>query len=200
MIRALAALLFLSIGTPAFAATILALGDSLTAGYGLDTAESFPAKLEKALRAKGHDVTVINAGVSGDTAAMGLDRLDWSLTGDVSAAIVELGANDALRGLDPKQAEAALDQIVTKLQSKNIKVLLAGMKAPPNLGPDYVTAFDSIYPRLSEKHGVTLYPFFLEGVAADPKLNQADGLHPTAPGVDIIVRNILPAVETLIAN
>ncbi|NJM29502.1 MAG: arylesterase [Rhizobiales bacterium] len=187
---------------PAVSATvnILALGDSLTAGYGLDPKDAFPVKLEAALKANGHDVKVVNAGVSGDTAAAGLARLDWSLTGDISAVIVELGANDALRGLDPKQAEAALDQILTRIGAKGLPVLVAGMQAPRNMGKDYVAAFDPIFQRLAEKHKTLLYPFFLDGVAADPKLNQPDGLHPTAEGIDMIVARILPRVEELVGQ
>lgn len=180
--------------------TLLALGDSLTAGYGLDPDEAFPVKLEKALRARGHDVTVVNAGVSGDTAADGLARLDWTLTPEVAAVIVELGANDALRGLPPAQAAAALDQILATLKQRHLPVLLAGMLAPPNLGPDYGQAFNGLYGQLAAKHGALLYPFFLDGVAADPALNQGDGLHPTAAGVDIIVARMLPQVEALLAR
>lgn len=179
---------------------LLALGDSLTAGYGLDPAAAFPVKLEAALRAKGHDVVVVNAGVSGDTASQGAARLDWSLTDDVDGVIVELGANDALRGLDPGQAEAALKVIIERLAAKNLPVLLAGMRAPPNLGPDYVAAFEGMYQRLAAAPHVALYPFFLDGVAADPKLNQADGLHPTAKGVDVIVAHMLPSVEALLVR
>jgi acyl-CoA thioesterase-1 len=178
--------------------TILALGDSLTAGLGLDPSASFPARLEAALRDKGHDVTVRNAGVSGDTAAQGAARLDWALTDDVDAAIVELGANDALRGLPVPQAEAALGEILGKLKAKGLPVLLAGMRAPPNLGPDYAGQFDGMYQRLAEAHGVAVYPFFLEGVAANPDLNQADGMHPNPKGVEAIVQRILPGVEALI--
>jgi acyl-CoA thioesterase-1 len=178
--------------------TILALGDSLTAGYGLQPSDAFPVKLEAALRAKGHDVAIVNAGVSGDTALDGASRLDWALSEDIDAAIVELGANDALRGLPPLQAEAALDDILIRLKAQNLPVLLAGMRAPPNLGPEYQSAFDGMYKRLADKHGVLLYPFFLEGVAANVKLNQADGLHPNPAGVDIIVARILPAVEQLV--
>ena len=186
--------------TPAAArpVTLLALGDSLTAGYGLQPSDAFPVKLEAALRAKGHDVKVINAGVSGDTALDGASRLDWALAEPVDAVIVELGANDALRGLPVPQAEAALDQLLATLAEKNIPALLAGMRAPPNLGPDYQKAFDGMYPRLAEKHGVPLYPFFLDGVAADTGLNQADGMHPNPAGVDVIVQRILPSVEKLI--
>ena len=180
--------------------TIMALGDSLTAGYGLQPSDAFPVKLEAALKARGHDVTVVNAGVSGDTAVDGYSRLDWSLSEDVDAVIVELGANDALRGLPPEQAEAALDGILTKLAEKKIPALIAGMRAPPNMGPDYMTAFDGMYPRLAEKHGADLYPFFLDGVAAEASLNQADGIHPNPAGVDVVVSRILPKVEALIAR
>jgi acyl-CoA thioesterase I len=177
--------------------TILALGDSLTAGLGVEQSQAFPARLEAALRAKGHDVTIINAGVSGDTAAQGEARLDWALTDDVDAAIVELGANDALRGLPPAQAEAALTKIVDKLQKRNLPVLLAGMRAPPNLGAEYVKEFEGMYQRLAARPGVVFYPFFLDGVVADAKLNQGDGIHPTAAGVDVIVSRMLPYAEKL---
>jgi acyl-CoA thioesterase I len=179
--------------------TVLALGDSLTAGLGLDPAQAFPARLEAALKVKGHDVVVMNAGVSGDTAAQGAARLDWSLTDDVDAVLVELGANDALRGLPVDQAETALDDILGKLKTRNLPTLLLGMRAPPNLGPDYVADFEAMYPKLASKHGAALYPFFLEGVAADPKLNQADGIHPNVAGVDEIVNRILPNVEAVLA-
>ena len=201
MIRIFAALtfVFLAIQTALAApVTLLALGDSLTAGLGLETPEAFPARLEAALKAKGLDVRIVNAGVSGDTAAAGLARLDWALSDDVGGLIVELGANDALRGLDPAQTEAALDAILAKAAARKLPVLVAGMQAPPNLGPDYAAAFDAIYPRLAEKHGAILYPFFLDGVAAQPSLNQADGIHPNGKGVDIIVERIMPSVEGLI--
>jgi acyl-CoA thioesterase I len=179
--------------------TVLALGDSLTAGYGLDPTQSFPVRLEAALKAKGHDVVVVNAGVSGDTTAQGAARLDWSLTDDVDAVMVELGANDALRGLPVPQMDMALDEILTKLKAKNLPTLVFGMRAPPNLGPDYALAFEAVFPKLSTKHGAALYPFFLEGVAADASLNQADGIHPNAKGVDEIVKRVLPDVEALLA-
>jgi acyl-CoA thioesterase I len=203
MLRISVALLaiFLSLTTVrAEPVTILALGDSLTAGYGLDPPQGFTTRLQEALKAKGHDVVVLNAGVSGDTAAQGAARLDWALTDDVDAALVELGANDALRGLEPQQAEQAIDDILTKLKAKGKPTLLLGMRAPPNLGPDYGQAFDGMYPRLAAKHGFDLYPFFLDGVAADATLNQADGIHPNAKGVDVIVERLLPQVETLIAG
>lgn len=178
--------------------TILALGDSLTAGYGLQPSDAFPVKLEAALKAKGLDVKVINAGVSGDTALDGLSRLEWSLSDDVNAVIVELGANDALRGLAPQQAETAIDGILSKLGERKLPVLLAGMRAPPNLGPDYQASFDGMFPKLAQKHGALLYPFFLDGVAAEINLNQADGMHPNPAGIDVIVSRILPKVEELI--
>jgi acyl-CoA thioesterase I len=180
--------------------TLLALGDSLTAGLGLDPAQAFPAKLEVALKTEGHDVIVMNAGVSGDTAAQGAARLDWALTDDVDGVLVELGANDALRGLPSEQAEQSLDEILAKLKQRNLPVLILGMKAPPNLGPDYGLKFDAMYPALAAKYGAALYPFYLDGVAADAKLNQADGMHPNARGVDEIVKRVLPAVETLLTQ
>jgi acyl-CoA thioesterase-1 len=177
---------------------IVALGDSLTAGFGLAAQDAFPAKLEAALRAKGHAVKVVNAGVSGDTASGGLGRLDWSVAPETDAVIVELGANDALRGIDPKVTREALDTILRRLKERNIPVLVAGMRAPRNLGEDYERRFNAIYPELAGKHGTLLYPFFLEGVATEARLNQRDGLHPTAEGVDAIVRAILPKVEELV--
>lgn len=180
--------------------TLLALGDSLTAGLGLDPAQAFPAKLQAALKANGHDVVVMNAGVSGDTASQGAARLDWALTDDVDGVLVELGANDALRGLPTEQAEQALDEILTKLKQRSLPALLLGMKAPPNLGPDYVIKFDAIYPKLGTKYDVPLYAFFLDGVAANAKFNQSDGMHPNAQGVDEIVKRILPSVETLLTR
>ena len=196
----LAAILFFLLPAVAKPLTVLALGDSLTAGYGLAPAEAFPVKLEAILRAKGYDITVVNGGVSGDTAADGLARLDWSLSDEVGAVIVELGANDALRGLPPGQAEAALDGIMARLAEMKIPALIAGMRAPPNMGPDYVADFDGMYARLAAKYDAILYPFFLDGVAADPALNQADGMHPNPKGADIIVSRITPSVEQLIAK
>lgn len=194
-------MMFLSLGA-AFAGTIhvLAFGDSLMAGLGLDLAEAFPAKLETALQARGHDVKILNAGVSGDTAAAGLARLDWALDDNIDVAIVELGANDALRGLQPIQTEQALDGILSKFNERKIPVLLAGMQAPRNLGPDYAAAFDPMYERLAKKHGALLYPFFLDGVAADTSLNQQDGMHPNSQGVDVIVARMLPMAEQLLAK
>ncbi len=197
---ALAAAFALTGAAAAEPVRILAYGDSLTAGYGLAPEDAFPARLEAALRRAGHDVRVINGGVSGDTAAGGRARLDWALADRPDMAILELGANDALRGLDPDRTFADLDAILARFRAEGIAVLLAGMRAPPNLGPEYVAAFDGIFPRLAEKHGVALYPFFLEGVAADPALNQADGIHPNAAGVRAIVERILPYVERVLAT
>jgi acyl-CoA thioesterase-1 len=179
---------------------LVALGDSLTAGYGLPPGQGFAEALQKALRAGGHDVEVANAGVSGDTAADGLARYDWAAPAGTDAMIVELGANDMLRGLDPAAAKASLAAILTRARAAHIATLLAGMRAAPNLGPDYQARFDAIYPGLAREFGVALYPFFLEGVAGDPKFNQKDGLHPTKEGVERIVANILPAVEALLAR
>lgn len=179
---------------------LVVLGDSLTAGYGLPADAAFPSKLAQALTAKGIAVKVINAGVSGDTASGGLGRLDWSVPQGTDAVIVELGANDALRGLDPRVTKDALDKILSKLGDRHIAVMLAGMQAPRNLGADYVRTFDAIYPALASTRPVVFYPFFLDGVATDPKLKQGDGLHPNAAGVDVIVARILPQVEELIAR
>lgn len=180
--------------------TILAFGDSLVAGFGLGSRDGFTAKLEAALKAKGVDARIVNAGLSGDTSAGGLARLDWALEPKPDFAIVELGANDGLRGLDPAQTRANLDAILTKLKAEGVPVLFAGMLAPPNMGPDYGKAFNALYPELAQKHGVLFYPFFLEGVAADPSLNQADGIHPNAKGVAIIVERLLPHVLKLIGK
>lgn len=179
---------------------VVALGDSLTAGLGLPPGQGFPETLEKALKAKGYDVEISNAGVSGDTAADGLARYDWAAPAGTDALIVELGANDMLRGLDPAAAKASLAAILTRARDAHIATLLTGMRAAPNMGADYQGRFDAIYPDLAKSFGVVLYPFFLEGIAADPKLNQKDGLHPTHEGVETIVANILPAVEALLAD
>jgi acyl-CoA thioesterase I len=177
---------------------MVVLGDSLSAGFGLPASAAFPVRLQKALEGKGIAVDMINAGVSGDTTSGGRDRLDWSVPEGTEAVILELGANDALRGLDPKVARSALSDILTRLKARKIAVLLCGMVAPPNYGADYAARFNAIYPELAKSFGVPLYPFFLEGVAADAKLNQPDGLHPTAQGVDAIVKNILPSVEAFL--
>ena len=177
---------------------MVVLGDSLSAGLGLPAPAAFPARLQKALETKGIAVDMINAGVSGDTSSGGRDRLDWSVPEGTGAVILELGANDALRGTDPAVTRAALSDILTRLKARKIAVLMCGMVAPPNYGSDYAARFNSIYPDLAKSFAVPLYPFFLEGVAANRKLNQADGLHPTAEGVDIIVNNILPTVQALV--
>jgi len=179
---------------------IVALGDSLTAGLGLPENEGFVPRLQAALAGKGIAAAVENAGVSGDTAADGLARLDWSVPPGTDAVILELGANDMLRGIKPQVTREALDAILRRLSERHIAVLICGMRAAPNLGAEYGRAFDSIYPQLAAKYGMPLYPFFLDGVAADLSLTQHDGLHPTAAGVDIIVARILPHVEELIAH
>ena len=177
---------------------ILALGDSLTAGYGLPEADAFTTRLQQALKDKGYDVQVINAGVSGDTTAGGRARLDWALGDQPDVAVVELGANDGLRGLDPASTRENLDAILTVMKERGVPTLLAGMYAPRNLGREYGDRFNAIYPELAAKHDVPLYPFFLEGVALDPKLNQEDGMHPNAKGVAIVVDGILPHLTALI--
>ena len=179
---------------------IVALGDSLTAGLGLPVNASFPAKLETALRQRGVAVEITNAGVSGDTASGGLARLDWSVPQGTDAVIVELGANDMLRGMDPKITRAAFAEIVRRLRERHIAVLLAGMRVAPNLGAEYAHQFESIYSDLAARDGVLLYPFFLDGVAGDPTLNQPDGIHPTAAGVEEIVTRMLPQVEELVSR
>ena len=171
---------------------IAVLGDSLAAGYGVKPEQAFPARLEAALKAQGRTVTVLNQGVSGDTTAGGLDRLDWMLADKPDVVLVELGGNDALRGLDPAATEKNLAAMIEKLQAAHVTVWLAGMMAPRNLGSDYVTAFDGLYKRLADKYKVPLYPFILDGVAQDPALNQADGIHPNPKGVDVVVKNLLP--------
>jgi acyl-CoA thioesterase I len=177
---------------------MVVLGDSLSAGLGLAGSEAFPARLQKALQDKGIAVDMTNAGVSGDTSSGGRDRLDWSVPEGTEAVILELGANDALRGIDPAVTRSALSEILTRLKARKIAVLLCGMLAPPNYGSDYAARFNAIYPELAKSFAVPLYPFFLQGVATDAKLNQADGMHPTAAGVDVVVKNILPSVEALL--
>jgi acyl-CoA thioesterase-1 len=179
---------------------IMALGDSLTAGYGLSRPDGFVAQLQAALRARAIPATVLDAGVSGDTSAGGRARLDWALADRPDAAIVALGGNDLLRAIDPAATEANLDDIIRRLTARNIPVLLAGMLAPPNLGAEYVVAFEGAYQRLARTHDVVFYPFFLDGVAGDPALNQPDGIHPNARGVAVMVERIMPAVEALLAK
>jgi acyl-CoA thioesterase-1 len=179
---------------------LVVLGDSLVAGYQLPASAAFPAQLQKALAAKGQAVEVVNAGVSGDTSTGGLSRLDWWVPDGTDAGILELGANDMLRGVDPKVTRDALAEMVRRLKARNIAVLLCGMRAAPNLGPDYGRAFDAIYPELAAANGLLLYPFFLDGIVTDPALNQRDGLHPTEAGVAVIVKRILPKVEELLSR
>ena len=198
---ALAALCLLAGQAPAASAAsarVLMLGDSLTAGFGLPIADSLPSQLEAVLKGQGLDVVILNGGVSGDTTAGGLARLDWALADNPTYALVALGANDALRGLSPAKAYENLDKIIARLKEKNVKVMILGMLAPLNLGPDYREEFASIFPRLADKHDVPLYPFLLDGVALEPRLNQKDGIHPNAEGVKIIVGRLAPLVKQLI--
>jgi len=200
--HALALACALALATPAMARPVklLVLGDSLAAGFGLALQDAFPARLEADLKARGLDVKVVNGGVSGDTSAGGLARLDWVLADAPEAAIVELGGNDGLRAIEPAVTFANLDAILTRLKARGVRVLLAGMHAPPNLGRIYTDAFHDVFHRLAAKHDVALYPFFLEGVAAEPRLNQPDGIHPNAAGVQVIVDRIGPHVVRLLAE
>jgi acyl-CoA thioesterase I len=186
--------------SPSAPMKILAMGTSLTQGYGLPPGTELTTLLEARLKASGVNAQVINAGVSGDTSAGGLSRLDWSLSDNPDAAIIELGSNDALRGIDPSQTEKNLSAILGKLKAKHIPVLLLGMRAPRNLGPEYAAEFDSIYPRLAKQFGDELYPFVLDGVALNPKLNQADGIHPNPAGEKIVADRIFPYVQKLVAD
>ncbi len=180
--------------------TLVALGDSLTAGYGLPPGDGFPDKLQAALKERGHDVIVIDAGVSGDTSSGGLARLDWSVGEKADGVILELGANDALRGIRPEDTRRNLAAILDRLKERGLPVLIAGMLAPPNMGPEYERDFNPIYPELAKEYDARLYPFFLDGVAGTPSLNLSDGMHPTSQGVDMIVSRILPDVEALIGE
>ncbi|MET0968850.1 MAG: arylesterase [Tardiphaga sp.] len=210
ILPAVAALFMMNVLSPAGAQTqaantaapvrLVVLGDSLSAGYGLPGAAAFPTRLQKALTDKGIAVDIANAGVSGDTTSGGLGRLDWSVPDGTQGVLLELGANDALRGVDPKIPRAALSEILTRLKARNIPVLLCGMLAPPNYGSDYADKFNAIYPDLAKQFGVPLYPFFLDGVAGNTKLQLADGMHPTAEGVDIVVGRILPSVEAFLGT
>ena len=179
---------------------IVAFGDSLTAGYGLPQKDAFPVQLEAALQDKGFQIKVENAGVSGDTSTGGLQRLDWAVANGADAVILELGANDALRGIEPSITRKNIDQIITKLKAKDIPVFLTGMRAPPNMGAAYADEFDGLFPTLADKHGVAFYPFFLEGVAAIPSLNQDDAIHPNREGVALIVENMLPSLIEFLKN
>ena len=179
---------------------ILILGDSLIQGYGLPPGTDFPNQLERALRAKGVNVDIVNGGVSGDTSAGGLARIEWSLTDAPDAAIVEFGGNDALRGLAPSDTERNIGAILARLRARHIPVLLAGIRSPRNMGADYTREFDAVFPALAKKYDVLFYPFFLDGVAADPRLNQRDGIHPNEKGVAIIVTRMIPMAMRLIAK
>ena len=197
---AFAAGLLAALAAPASARALrlVVLGDSLTAGFGVPPGKAFPDQLEAALRARGWRVDVVNAGVSGDTTGDGLARYEWAVPADADALIVELGANDMLRGLPPDETRQALMAIIEKAKAKRLPTLIAGMRAAPNLGAEYDRAFDAIYPALAEAEGAILYPFFLEGVAGDATLNQPDGLHPTVAGVAVVTNRILPYVEDLL--
>jgi len=197
---ALVLALLLATAARAHTPQILALGDSLTAGFGLPSGAAFPARLEARLKAEGIAVRVINGGVSGDTTAGGVARLDWALSDKPDIVILELGANDALRGVEPAQTRANLDKMIARIQAAGAKILLLGMRAPPNLGEEYAHEFERIYPELAQRHGVKLYPFMLEGVAMDPKFNQPDGLHPNERGVAALVDRIAPYVKELIGG
>ena len=199
LVVAIALILLAPVASAEGACRIAVLGDSLASSYGLDLAEGFPARLEQRLAEAGYDCAVLDAGVAGDTSAGGRARLEWLLADQPSHVIVELGGNDALRALPPEQMERNLDAILTRLAAEGIPVLLAGMLAPPNLGRDYGAAFAAVFPRLAEKHDVPLYSFFLEGVAGIPELNQRDGIHPSAAGIERIVEGILPTVEEWLA-
>ena len=177
---------------------IVAFGDSLIAGFGLRANEAFPAQLENALKKRGHDVAIVNAGVSGDTTSGGLARLDWSVPDGTEALILVLGANDMLRGMEPELARKNLDEMIGRLKARKIEVLLAGMRAAPNMGADYAAKFDSIYASLAKQHDILIYPFFLDGVAGEREMNLNDGIHPTPKGVSLIVERIMPMVESLI--
>lgn len=179
---------------------IVGFGDSLMAGYQLDPGQSFPEKLEAALKTRGHDVVITNAGVSGDTTSGGLSRLDWSIPDDAGLVILELGANDMLRGISPEVTEKNLIAMITRLQERGIAVILVGMVAAPNLGSDYAESFDPIYPRLAETYDLPLYPFFLDGVVAEASLLLSDGMHPNPAGVDRMVEGFLPLIETVLAE
>ena len=189
-------------GGPAAAKTLqlVGLGDSLMAGYQLPPGDGFPAKLQAALKAKGADVAITDAGVSGDTTSGGLSRVDWSVPDGTDGVILELGANDALRGIPPEDTEKNLDAIIASLQARKIPVLLAGMLAPPNMGGDYAAKFNPIYQRLADKYKLTLYPFFLDGVAAQAKLQLEDGMHPNPEGVDVMVQRFEPTAQKFIGT
>lgn len=179
---------------------LVGFGDSLMAGYQLPPEDAFPARLEKALKVKGHDIVIANAGVSGDTTSGGLARIDWSVPDGTKGVILELGANDALRGIPPEESRKNLISMIEKLKSRNIAVLLVGMIAPPNMGDDYAARFNPIYPELAAKYGVELYPFFLDGVVENPGLKLEDGMHPNGEGIGVMVERFLPYAERFIGS
>ena len=179
---------------------IVGFGDSLMASYQLQTDQGFPAQLEQALKARGHHVKITDAGISGDTTAGGLARLDWSVPDGTDGVILELGANDALRGLPPGEPASNLEAIVARWKQRGIPVLLGGMMAPPNMGGDYAAAFNTIYPALAERHDLMLYPFFLDGVTGNPGLELDDGMHPNSDGIQVMVENFLPAAEEFVTS
>jgi acyl-CoA thioesterase I len=192
--------MMLSVSAQARTINLVGFGDSLMAGYQLPPGDGFPEKLQAALKAKGFDVSVANAGVSGDTTTGGLSRIDWSVPDGTDGVILELGANDALRGIAPEQSEKNLDQMITRLKERGIAVFLAGMMAPPNMGGDYAARFNPIYEKLAKKHGLTLYPFFLDGVVLDASLKLEDGMHPNSKGVDTMVQKMEPAITQFIGT
>jgi acyl-CoA thioesterase I len=192
--------MMLSVSAQARTINLVGFGDSLMAGYQLPPGDGFPEKLQAALKAKGLDVSVANAGVSGDTTTGGLSRIDWSVPDGTDGVILELGANDALRGIAPEQSEKNLDQMITRLKERGIAVFLVGMMAPPNMGGDYAARFNPIYEKLARKHGLTLYPFFLDGVVLDASLKLEDGMHPNSKGVDTMVQKMEPAITQFIGT
>lgn len=192
--------MMLSVSAQARTINLVGFGDSLMAGYQLPPGDGFPEKLQAALKAKGLDVSVANAGVSGDTTTGGLSRIDWSVPDGTDGVILELGANDALRGIAPEQSEKNLDQMITRLKERGIAIFLAGMMAPPNMGGDYAARFNPIYEKLAKKHGLTLYPFFLDGVVLDASLKLEDGMHPNSKGVDTMVQKMEPAITQFIGT
>jgi acyl-CoA thioesterase-1 len=199
-IAVIVASLMFSVGANARTITLVGFGDSLMAGYQLPPGDGFPEKLQAALKARGMDATVANAGVSGDTTTGGLSRIDWSVPDGTDGVILELGANDALRGIAPEQSEKNLDQMIARLKERGIAVFLAGMVAPPNMGADYAARFNPIYEKLAKKHGVALYPFFLDGVVLDASLKLEDGMHPNSRGVDVMVRKMEPDITQFVGT
>ncbi|WP_283195968.1 arylesterase [Rhizobium sp. AN80A] len=192
--------MMLSVAAQARTINLVGFGDSLMAGYQLPPGDGFPEKLQAALKAKGLDVSVTNAGVSGDTTTGGLARIDWSVPDGTDGVILELGANDALRGIAPEQSEKNLDQMLARLKERGIAVLLVGMMAPPNMGGDYAARFNPIYEKLARKYGVSLYPFFLDGVVLDASLKLEDGMHPNSKGVDVMVEKMEPAITQFVGT